>query len=405
LQNSSIGGFGAVPADCTQYDLSKFLNMKLLTSHKIFNIIFTCLLLLLAGGASPVHCAWQSWEIADGENIHPSMQIDAEGVVHLGYVSLSYDENGDFSAAELRYVEMRNGTIGPEWVIDKLEANPLLAGGNYIALALDSNGQPHIAYCTAYDGALKHAFLDTAGWHTEIVTPNGATPFVSLAVAAGGIPCILYYDLAQSALQCAMRNGNLWELTPVDAGAAPQSSHSIVVAQDGTPHIAYYSSSESVLKHGWQEASVWRSEVVDVRDTGGLYASISLDSTGQPHIAYYTTDMRALKYAVRRDGPLGGDWRIMFVVTGIFDFLKLIFGMSDDGAFCSLKLDSQDLPHISYFNALLARIEYVSYNGFRWQSETPYSDTFSGPYNCLGLDADDKPYIALFTSVARTLRN
>ncbi len=148
------------------------------------------------------------------------MQIDAEGAVHLGYVSVSYDDNGDLSAAELRYVEMRNGTIESEWVVDKLEANPLLAGGNYIALALDSDGRPHIAYCTAYDGALKHAYVDTAGWHTEIVSPNGATPYVSLAVAAGGIPYIIYYDAAQSALQCAMRKGLSWELTTVDAGAA-----------------------------------------------------------------------------------------------------------------------------------------------------------------------------------------
>ncbi len=172
-------------------------------------IVLSCLLILLAGGSSPVHCAWQSREIAGGENIHPSMQIDAEGAVHLGYVSVSYDDNGDFSAAELRYVEMRNGTIESEWVVDKLEANPLLAGGNYIALALDSDGRPHIAYCTAYDGALKHAYVDTAGWHTEIVSPNGATPYVSLAVAAGGIPYIIYYDAAQSALQCAMRRGSL----------------------------------------------------------------------------------------------------------------------------------------------------------------------------------------------------
>ncbi len=143
---------------------------------------------------------------------------------------------------------------------------------------------------------------------------------------------------------------------------------------------------------------------MDVRDTGGLYASISLDSTGQPHIAYYTTDMRALKYAVRREGLLGGEWRIMFVVSGLFDFLQLIFGMSDDGAFCSLRLDSQNQPHISYYNALLARIEYASYNGFRWQSETPYT-IHSPAYNCLGLDADDHPYIALFTSTARIRRN
>lgn len=382
-----------------------FTYMKLIHSHTIRNLLFSCLLLLLAGGSSPGHCAWQSWEIADGENIHPSMQIDAQGTVHLGYVSISFDDSGAFSAAELRYVGLRDGAIESERVIDKLEANPLLAGGNYIALALDTDGRPHIAYCTAYDGALKHAFEDGAGWHTEIVSPNGATPYVSLAVAAGGRPSIVYYDAAQSALQCAMRNGTLWELTTVDAGAAAQSSHSIVVAQDGTPHIAYYSSSESVLKHGWQEASVWRSEVVDVRDTGGLYASISLDSTGQPHIAYYTTDMRALKYAVRSEGPLGADWRITFVVTGLFDFLKLIFGMTDEGAFCSLKLDSQDQPHISYYNALLSRIEYASYNSFRWLSETPYRDTFSGPYNCLGLDADNKPYIALFTSTVRNAHN
>jgi hypothetical protein len=202
-----------------------------------------------------------------------------------------------------------------------------------------------------------------------------------------------------------MRNGTVWELTTVDAGASAQSSHSIAVAQDGTPHIAYYSLSEGVLKHGWQEASVWHSEVVDVHDTGGLYASINLDSNGQPHIAYYTTDMRALKYAVRSEGPLGADWRIMFVVTGLFDFLKLIFGMSDEGAFCSLRLDSQDQPHISFYNSMLFSIEYASYNGFRWLIETPYRETFSGPYNCLGLDAADHPYIALFTSVARTRRN
>ena len=72
----------------------------------------------------------------------------------------------------------------------------------------------------------------------------------------------------------------------------------------------------------------------------GKATSIALDSTDNPHISYYDEYPRGILNYIRYDGSV---WLPPQTVDGIT-------GNDDVGNYCFLALDSDNNPHISYYD-------------------------------------------------------
>jgi hypothetical protein len=106
-----------------------------------------------------------------------------------------------------------------------------------------------------------------------------------------------------------------------------------------------------------------------------------MDSRGNGHVTYVDLGKNEVKYGF-------WDRRLDKWFTTTLD---------SSGGFCSLALDSADLPHISYLDYGLGRIKYAHWNGSSWQTKTLliHAKNISF-YTSIGLDSEDHPRISYY---------
>lgn len=122
----------------------------------------------------------------------------------------------------------------------------------------------------------------------------------------------------------------------------------------------------------------WKIETVDSTGSVGWFPSIAVDSNDNPHISYYDYTNEALKYAKRT----GSTWHIETV-----DMPGDVFRRT------SIALDASDNPHISYHGGEYDLL-YARWTGSIWNIETVDSEGVVGDYNSLALDVNDNPHIS-----------
>ena len=122
----------------------------------------------------------------------------------------------------------------------------------------------------------------------------------------------------------------------------------------------------------------WTVEVVDSVGYVGADSSITIDSNNRPHISYFDSTNNKLKYAKWT----GSSWEATTV------------GDAGD-SYTSIKLDSNGYPHISYWSGDTdLDLKYASWTGSSWSIETVDSSGDVGYSNCLALDSNNNPHIA-----------
>ena len=216
-----------------------------------------------------------------------------------------------------------------ESIWDVQTFDPKMRHHSVSSLALDSNNYPHISFAnfSVFEGRdLMYTFWNGSNWNIQKLEDN-----VFFA----------YYD------------------------------SSLTLDSDDHPHISY--GSHYGLKYTMWNGSEWLSVIVDSKDWNGFGSSLALDSAGNPHISYIRSDSTFplnpypawdLKYAFWN----GSKWNIEFIDKNV-------------GSFPSLALDSNDYPHISYFDGteLSPRdLKYAFWNGSAWNIETvaDFDDSF-----------------------------
>jgi cysteine-rich repeat protein len=132
----------------------------------------------------------------------------------------------------------------------------------------------------------------------------------------------------------------------------------------------------------------WQIETVDSVDDVGTHTSLVLDSDDHPHISYYDSSSYDLKYA-RFDGS---NWHI-----------EVAANAGNSGETTSLALDSNERPHIAYHydnhwaNPIRNhQLRYAHFDGTSWQTETVDSAGNAGWGISLALDADDHAHISYY---------
>ncbi len=227
-----------------------------------------------------------------------------------------------------------------------------------------------------------------------------------------------------------------WVVETVDASADVGYFSSIAVDSDGFPHMAYYDSHWEDLKYATPSRVAgpdWVISPVDTVGEVGKMPSIALDSSGSPHISYYGFDH--LKYAeytaptwavetVYSTGywascslvlDFNEDPRISYYDSSNGDlkyaswagtvwFIETVDSTGDVGFYNSLAVDSNGISHISYWDQTNAHLKYAYWTGTTWFTETVDASTLVGEYNSIALDSEDKPHISYYDGLNGNLK-
>jgi hypothetical protein len=227
-----------------------------------------------------------------------------------------------------------------------------------------------------------------ATWTTQTVDSSGEVRnHPSIALDSSGNPHIAYVVIGS--LKYASWNGAKWNVQDVDVGVFP----SLVLDKKGTPHILYTGEDENgalgALKYAVQKNSGWEIKKVDKTDASS-YNSLALNSQDNPHISYFFSDGRTygfLKYASWSNSG----WNI-----------KDVEQAGNYGDACSLALDTAGNPNISYYYQDTASkpfgsyyIKYAKWADTSWQMQTldEIGVTLT-PSTCIALDAHGNPHIS-----------
>ena len=337
---------------------------------------------------APCENCWTSESL--GENIYPvldSLEIDSSGNPNIVYT--------DYSDKITVVYAVKQGGVWEKHVTPIWE--PCAK-----SFTLDDKDHPHIAYFEYYPDPdiyisnLKYAFLDGAEWKIEIVDDNITYPeydYLSIAADSNGNPHIAYYDGGY--LKYASKNGSNWSIQAIDTvhTALQIPGISLALDKNNMPHIAYVVELPDYggypLNYTFWNGTGW--EIQEVDDSG-TYPSLSIDNGGVPHISYYHYGEPggcSLRYGVLE----GRAWNITKVDdTGTGSWI-----LSQ-----KLVIDRNDEPHLLYYsNTLYKRndphpptttgdLVYAEWKDGQWKKETLEQNITVG---AVSLAVDDVPHI------------
>jgi hypothetical protein len=127
-------------------------------------------------------------------------------------------------------------------------------------------------------------------------------------------------------------------------------------------------------------AAGWTVDMVDPTG-GGTFTSLRFDKTGNAHVAYYDEPEHLLRYGF-------WDHRLRQWFTTNID---------QSAGFCSLTLDSRQLPHISYMGWGTGQVKYAHWDGSSWKKETiEMRGKNIGFYSSIAVDLNDNPIISFY---------
>ena len=187
------------------------------------------------------------WEVRtvdpeEGSGKFNSLAVDAKGHLHLAYANVSAVTAG------LRY-GFWDGQSWKTQVVDGPEKNGGDSVGYSVRLALDRDGNPHIAYMNESTPTLKYAVRKNGTWSIEAVDRLGAVGYPDrdgITLNEQGEPYISYFDAGRGLLKLAHRENHRWMGEVIDGNGA--GSNSSVQIGGGSIWISYADGSAGALK-------------------------------------------------------------------------------------------------------------------------------------------------------------
>ncbi len=318
-----------------------------------------------------------------------------------------------------------------QWTIEDLVAPKYFTSYFPRAIALDTNGRPHVAYGGDH---LYHAYYDGSAWQYEVVDSRpGVGLYASIAVDSSDKVHIAYR--AGYYLGYASNASGTWATRVVDGTVAVGWPISIAVGGSGDAHISYWDSSHNDLRYATNASGDWVVETVDDDEAVGAAPSIALDSSGHAHISYLDFMTRDLKYATNASGSWAlevvdvGDvgWTTSIAI-GPGDSVHILFldadslhyatnatgawvkeavGTSTGADFASMALGPGGFAHISYSTSF-GGLRYATNATGAWTSEVVKSvtgpgDYGVGAYNSIAVDGSGKAHLSFFRNSTQGL--
>ncbi len=377
-----------------------------------FQIALTCLLAI-----PPCLLAQQTWTVEtidEGRGFRfPNIAIDAAGVPKIVY----WEEIG-FNSSQLEF----GAWNGEAWELEIIAVTEILAQTvdrelvrDSAAIALDSAGQPHVAYWERPDrfninatGAVNYAFMEGDEWIIQPIDDQAFLGNFDSLAGDGNNNLHLSYSFSgeagASGLKYGFFDGSSWALQIVDTNGVRFSHTAIGIDSMNRPHISYCEGlgpldveapptsvnpdGPAELRYAAWDGASWQTETVDSGGINCQFTSIALDSTDNPHISYYNPDSSELKYATKSSGS----WNVQSVDnSGIV------------GLHSSLALDSSGRPHISHYDSRNHDLRYARWNGSAWETQV-VADGGDGELTSIAIDADDNPRILFSDLTEKSLK-
>jgi ELWxxDGT repeat protein len=133
------------------------------------------------------------------------------------------------------------------------------------------------------------------------------------------------------------------------------------------------------------------STIPDATGGYGEFVDMALDSQETPHFCYYDSGNSDLKYAMFD----GSSWVVTHVdgdanaqTTGAID--------GDIGKYCSIAFDSNNMPHISYYDATNGNLRFAAFDGNGWTSEIVDDFGDVGTDTSLAISSNGTPHISYY---------
>ena len=266
-----------------------------------------------------------------------------------------------------------------------------------------------LAYYDDSSQDLGYAIYDGSVWNTEYIYSgsndigNGA----SINVNSRNQTNIIAYDYTDDSLVYYNRLTNSSESTPVTATSNYFAT--TAVSSNGNKHVVYHKNDDKNMKYTFFNGTQWSTPTIIESVASGYWAGwgikdLEIDSVGNLHLSYFiwdanpSNDILYLMYATYN----GTSWN----KTQIRDItlsgaLNTWVGKLET----SLELDSNDYPHIAYYDDKNDTLGYTYYDGTTWIDTTVTADDSNdrGRHASIGLDSNDYPRIAYHNSTGTNL--
>ncbi len=298
----------------------------------------------------------------------PSLAIDAEGNSHVAYV--------DYTLGCLKYAR-RVGDVWETQIVDTRMPY-------YPSLAVDSQGRPHVAWCTP--GGLLYSHWTGTQWQTETAVSGGMVGAIvppALALTTADEPRIAYYinDGTGCWLGYATPAEPAWATTIIAWHGLSGCRPALALDANDNPRIAWaweWSMGCSLFYYSF-DAGVWSNEYVAECGlcASGLAPALALDSSGDAHV--FTTLDGVLSHRQRT----AAGWQFDIIADDVVNSNAAV-------------LDAFDHPHVAYYRWYADCLKYAHRTTSSWCIQTADD---SGPDDVgytpsIAVDADGIPHIA-----------
>lgn len=178
---------------------------------------------------------------------------------------------------------------GDDWISSPITDEEYRAVGPDIAV--DSEGNPHVAYRDNDENFLHYARYDDGDWQVEIVDDDtGVYYYVSLDLDSQDHPHITYTPFPGDGLHYAWYDGDEW--TTESVVDFDVEKNRIAIDSQDRPHVVFEEHEGAVfatkhLHYAIRDEGEWTIHTFEEDlSMGNVYLSFLLDEDDRPHIAY-----------------------------------------------------------------------------------------------------------------------
>jgi hypothetical protein len=362
-----------------------------------------------------------------------SIAISADGIVHVAYLQ---SDTLDFRYA--RRTPAAQGD-GGSWAAQTLHSYGNAGVGT--AIALDSNGHPHMAYVVHENFGMVNLYyvyeVDGGGWSPSLnAASNRISSNPELVLNSQDQATLFFWRYGQDAgvyLTAYESNAGLWSETPLgleNAGGLGRDSRDRLL-------LSYYDAQFQDLKFAiqadvwsdrlevatllgngvyfgaalnpdngpvfslnrgglerreWRDGA-WASEVISPTVLANQHSSLAFSREGNPHVAYYQGDTGDLIHGQRVDGS----WQFTTVDQS-----------GDVGLYPRLLLRNGDSPVIVYWDSSNNRLKVAERVNQNWlisaQQDGPPLNSESSRFDAAGFANDGGLFISYYDEANSDLR-
>ena len=226
---------------------------------------------------------WTTNTIESGSNKGCDSAIVIDGNDH------AYIAYQDRSQSKLKFATNKSGSWIP-YAPDTGGYN-IAYPGYYSSLAMDDQGQFHIAHYDSDNDDLRYSTgVPNGAWSTDIVDSSGDTGRnPSIAIDAAGDPHIVYRSWNGWKFKYATLNPSSpnWQVSTIEnhpggsQGDGPGESNSLIIDDGGMMHVAYTDETNGVLRYATKSTGVTVTNEITVKfgQLGSVTADVIDDST------------------------------------------------------------------------------------------------------------------------------